>query len=769
MPAAKNNLQLLDLPNEMLFSILLFITEGTDYFNIRLVSRKLKDILDEKKLWAREDLHIEKFAGFGLQWGQIVQEQKLLKKIFLHGYQGIRFYILHKEHLAKLLYETMYGLECLKDKKMTLYLENTLNLCNLETVKEIKANDLDKVITQFIRVRGRLLKKGKDGKMMELFSNLYCRLRNIIPIYNRHAKFILKHPYLRNKLTQKQLLDLASICPSMAHIIILEKIPALINPINEIFFKILAASLTIPDNPQFKFYFDTISTLKNYSQLQCFSLEDVRSQLESVPALLNNLIKEAEVDERFAVLLFLFPPCNLRLSSETIVDLLLKHTKCAEFALKHLAFKDKLTQKQLLDVASIHPKVAEVIIRGDLFALTNPINETFFKILAVSLIHEDYPLPERHNGVVSRWVEFLRDKYFLLEFTQSKLRNDSTLFRAVMNEARRDARLAVLLLISPSLTRLLPSEVIVEYFLNDIQAKERHWVRQYFLKYGPSAMLLKYSVETPMILWNLSGLARFILFDANLSQYVIPKIKTVGRVDASQIIVNTISEWSQGFSLYPTHFELDNGTRFTLYLNQKQYESIYAKFHPVQPPLYSTQTINLSEPRLAKSEVFVSHEEAPTSEASSLLPQRILTQPKKPWYQLMSVHSIMLIFGTLSLLSMGAFCLAMVVYPLGPITFKLLAGVALFCGVMMGMMTYSALKMDFAASNKLSHTGSVVSDDAHSSRSNSTHLKQSIYSGGYTSIVETQSSISSPLPSHTLSNFSSSSTQDQANNFKLDF
>ena len=587
------NLELLQLPHEVLKYILSFITEISDYSNIRLVSRAFRDIVNEKSLWVRDNLCITRFDGFGLSWTKKVSERKQLKQAFIFGHQGLRVYILYKEHLAKLLHEEIYGSVLLKDRSMTLYFYPILDLCDFKTVKSIESRELDELIKKFICVQKKVVEGSADVLQridLERFSICYIKLR-----YNEHAIFILKHPYLRNKLMQKQLLDLAC----------------------------------------------------------------------------------------------------------------------------------------------IHPDVAKIVVREDHPALVDSISEIFFKILAASLTHQDYPLPGFSNGVISKWMQYLKHKYFLSESIQSRLRNDPRLLSTLINEARKDGRLAVLLLVPLSFSYLLSSKSIIELFLNDVQAKEKHWVRQYCINHDSNTPNLKYPVENPTILWSLSGLARFILFDVNLSQRVLPKIKTVSQVDKSQVIPHTIQEW-EGFSLYPTHFELHDGTQFTLYLNQEQYQSIYAKLHPVlQQPSCDTVKINLSGSESLKPKTFVK------SYGTSGDTAGLLVSSNKSWYHLVDFSSLMLIFCTLLLLGTGVFCLALVpVYPLGAVTLKLLAGTSFFCGVIMGMMTYSALKMDFSASNELSSMGSTAS---YVCLSQNKPADESPRSGKYNGVVTTVS-LTSPLP-----------------------
>ena len=335
-------------PDEILLCIFSFITEEMDYRHIRQVSRKFRRIVNDKALWARDNLHVAKFEDFGKDADKEFDERKELFQLFMTGVTRIRIYILHKEALRRLFFSEIYKSIWMMPGNY-LYLSNSIyDLCDVKIVKNLSSDQLDTTISAFLAAVTQL--KDQWEITQKRFRPVFRTKHSLTEAYCQHALFIVRHPYLRNKLSQLNLLDLANFSVEMANTIIRfdkiekkniyaweivntiirEDIPALSLEINETFFKILAASLKIDEYQKL----DELYRIRAPSTgilavdyLHRLFLEDMSSDK---PVTLDKhydkdkLVQLALVDDRIAMLWVMTPYLCEQLSNDHLITLALK-------------------------------------------------------------------------------------------------------------------------------------------------------------------------------------------------------------------------------------------------------------------------------------------------------------------------------------------------------------------------------------------------------------------------------------------------------------
>jgi len=220
--------------------------------------------------------------------------------------------------------------------------EEVINICDVTVTKTIAEASLTSFIQDMKQAYQKVISYDPDAISMVGDNGLY---RDKIWVFRWDinlafiAKFIIKHPHLGSRLTREHLEDLLtvsaysqSVARTMVETVFLEEtqLPALQTPVDETFFKLVAASLTRNDYKHMLWTQDNPSVPIAYVRKRFKEKRLIQNGIIDKQYPLQDLIKLAYQDGRIALMLFVVPELTQVVPINTLFDLALQDLQAGE-------------------------------------------------------------------------------------------------------------------------------------------------------------------------------------------------------------------------------------------------------------------------------------------------------------------------------------------------------------------------------------------------------------------------------------------------------
>ena len=334
----------LELPNEIWVEIFKHLTSAKDLCRMAQVSRQFYQIANDVSLWKNTDLSLAPLDALDERWNR---EHYKLYGIFLNAPYGLRFKLLHIPKYAKKLRKPLYHfiyMEDMKGKMTFLFkkLETLKDICDVEVTKTLSSEHIN-ILIQYLTDTKKLVET-QNSIAIELIDPRFLKDNKIhealwVEFFISYSWFLIRHPHLGPRLTRKhlkQLLEVTTLSQSVARTMVETvflhetQLPALQTPVDESFFKLVAASLTRNDYKHMLWTQDNPSVPIAYVRKRFKEKRLIQNGIIDEQYPLQDLIKLASQDGRIALMLFAVPELTQVVPINTLFDLALNDLNAGE-------------------------------------------------------------------------------------------------------------------------------------------------------------------------------------------------------------------------------------------------------------------------------------------------------------------------------------------------------------------------------------------------------------------------------------------------------
>ena len=328
----------LELPNEIWVEILMYLTSAKDLCRVAQVSWHFYHLANDARLW-RDTSPV--WAPFNTLTQNTVNNRYWLRDTFFQSSHRVREKIINTDRFYFMLFYALYQPYLMQGHptvtRMTFLFktrEEIVNICDVAVTETISNDSLTILIDDMKQAYQKV--KNQDPDANNMVSDLgRDKGRNIkVSCWNdtlaHFAEFIIKHPHLGPRLTREHLENFLTVtaysqavASMMFETVFLHdtQLPALQTPVDETFFKLVAASLTYND------YYHLLTPKDNPSvpiaYVRKLFREKCLIQDEKIDGQypLEDLIKLAYQDGRVALMLFAVPELTKKVNINTLFDL----------------------------------------------------------------------------------------------------------------------------------------------------------------------------------------------------------------------------------------------------------------------------------------------------------------------------------------------------------------------------------------------------------------------------------------------------------------
>lgn len=334
-------------PNEIWVEIFKHLPTAKDLCRVAQVSWHFYRLANDASLW-RDTSPI--WAPFNTLTENTVDNQYWLRDTFFQSSHRVREKIINTRGFNFMLWEVLYQPYLMRGhptigNKMTLFFKARKQIIDISKVKVTRSFSEDNLTSLIDEMKKAYQKvKNQDPDAMSLVDGSYRKNGRIkVSCWDEElahfAKFIIRHPHLGPRLTRKHLGGLLtvtahsqSVARTMVETVFLHEIqlPALQTPVDESFFKLVAASLTRNDYKHLLWIKDNPSVPIAYVRRQFKEKCLIQNKLIDGRYPLQDLIALAKEDGRVALLLFAVPELTQVVPINTLFDLALQDLQAGE-------------------------------------------------------------------------------------------------------------------------------------------------------------------------------------------------------------------------------------------------------------------------------------------------------------------------------------------------------------------------------------------------------------------------------------------------------